>query len=83
MSEPTLFPLPPADPRPEKPCTPAPLGTGPAGETCRGCRHAAGLPHGSKTIYKCDLMQACWTHGGATDIKLRWEACRCWEAKES
>jgi hypothetical protein len=58
--------------------TPSPIGSGPPGETCKTCRSATRIKYHDKTYYKCGLMEKCWTHGGASDIKLRWEACRSW-----
>jgi hypothetical protein len=53
-------------------------GTGPAGETCKSCRHLY-RNRLAKTYLKCALMQAVWTGGGATDVKARAPACRRWE----
>lgn len=56
-------------------------GTGPAGETCKTCRHLARIRY-SKTYLKCALIQAGWTHGPGTDVKARAPACGKWEAAE-
>lgn len=56
-------------------------GTGPAGETCGTCKHKARRVY-SKTYHKCRLMQAIWTHGAATDIRVRSPACSKWEKQE-
>lgn len=55
-----------------------PPGTGPAGETCRTCRHSSYVEH-AKRYYKCGLMRAIWTGGPGTDIKLKSPACAKWE----
>jgi len=59
-------------------CTPAPVGSGPAGETCRTCRHYTRLDYRSGTFLKCGLMEAHWTHGAGTDIRAGWPAFRDW-----
>lgn len=53
-------------------------GTGPAGETCRSCRHYARVEH-AKVYLKCALMRARWTGGPGTDILARSPACSRWE----
>lgn len=55
----------------------APPGTGPAGETCKTCRHLF-RNHQSKTYLKCSLMSAHWTGGPGTDILAGAPACREW-----
>lgn len=60
-------------------CMAARSGTGPAGETCRTCRHCVRLPHSSKTFLKCGLCERQWTHGPGSDIRARWPACKFWE----
>ena len=56
-------------------------GSGPHGETCGSCKHARRMGNvGKKTWAKCRRMQARWTSGAATDIRLRTPACRKWEA---
>jgi len=52
--------------------------TGPAGETCRTCRHLYRRQY-AKTYLKCGLMQIHWTGGTATDVRARDAACRRWE----
>lgn len=64
-----------------RPCTPALPGTGPQGETCRTCIHAAKIQYHDNAYHKCDLMKNLWTHGPGSDIKLKWEACDKWEAR--
>lgn len=59
-------------------------GAGPAGETCRSCRHYAhnhGYEGRSKGYPKCWLMRAIWTNGPGTDIRAGSAACEKWEAK--
>jgi hypothetical protein len=55
-------------------------GTGPEGEKCGSCRHDV-LHKASKNYHKCELRQADWTPGLATDILFRSPACSKWEAK--
>lgn len=62
-------------------CTPVPSGTGPAGETCRTCKHLCHTGHDGKYL-KCGLCREMWTHGPATDLRARWPACAKWETKE-
>jgi hypothetical protein len=59
-------------------CTPAAIGTGPKGETCRTCRHKIRVGG----FLKCGLMERHWTHGAASDLKARWPACWYWSAKD-
>lgn len=54
-------------------------GTGPAGETCRTCRHNVVTEHAAKPYHKCELMRRVWTGGRATDILVRSPACSQWE----
>lgn len=81
--EPLLFdigePKAPAE-RLEDACTPYRPGTGPAGETCRGCAHAVRLAQAT-VFFKCALARNAWTHSRRTDIKLRWPACLRWTPK--
>lgn len=74
-----LFDVGPRRPMPKHPCTPAGVGTGPAGETCGSCRHCV---RPLATFFKCGLMKKAWSHGVATDIKFRWPACLAWQPKE-
>lgn len=57
----------------------APIGSGPAGETCKSCKHSYCNQY-AKRYWKCDLVKA--THGPGSDIRLKWAACSRWEAKE-
>ncbi len=66
---------------PKKPCTPAPVGSGPEGKTCGTCVHRLRVKYHADAYWKCDLMRAGWTHGAASDIKLKWPACREFAAK--
>lgn len=59
----------------------APPGTGPAGETCKTCRHAV-CNRLSKNYWKCDLFPGVWTGSYGTDIRLKSPACRGWEGRE-
>lgn len=68
---------------PEKTCTPAPLGTGPEGETCGTCRYLVRNEYRSGHFLKCELMRKVWTHGPGSDIRAKWRACREWEKIET
>lgn len=60
--------------------TPAPPGTGPAGETCRSCTYYCRVRSRSGSVFrKCGLMQHEWTRGPASDIKAGYAACREWQ----
>ena len=50
-------------------------GSGPAGETCRGCAHAVNRDG----YWKCVLLRARWTSGPGSDIRLKSPACARWE----
>lgn len=56
----------------------APIGSGPAGETCKTCVHSY-AHRMAGTYWKCDLVKP--THGPATDIRLKWAACSRFEKK--
>ena len=58
--------------------TPSLIGSGPDGETCRTCKNAVRLDYHDKAYWKCGLMRSVWTHGAASDIKLKWPACGDW-----
>jgi hypothetical protein len=57
----------------------APPGTGPAGETCKSCKHLF-RKRLAGTYLKCGLMEAVWTGGAGTDVKASSAACAAWEA---
>lgn len=57
-------------------------GTGPAGETCRGCRFYARVHTGANYYRKCLVVMHRWTHGPGTDIKASSPACSFWKPKE-
>lgn len=59
---------------------PARPGTGPAGETCRTCRHLRRTTWRGKAYFKCGLVRA--THGAGTDIRAGADACREWGAAQ-
>lgn len=53
-------------------------GTGPAGETCKSCRHY----HVREGRYrKCLLMRSTWSASTATDIRAGSPACSKWESQ--
>lgn len=58
-----------------------PPGSGPAGETCRGCSHREIVQH-AKAYQKCGLARASWTGGRKTDIRVTDAACAKWEKAE-
>ncbi len=53
-------------------------GTGPAGETCKTCKHYGGVRL-SRLYRKCELTKAQWTSGPGTDILASAPACSKWE----
>lgn len=55
-------------------------GGGPEGETCRTCRHRAGL---LGRFAKCRLARAKWTNSRSSDILLRAPACEKWEGRDA
>lgn len=62
--------------------TPAPIGSGPEGETCRGCRFKVKVGSNCGAYLKCKLMEALWTRGPASDIRAKWAACSEWKPIE-
>lgn len=56
----------------------APIGSGPAGETCGSCKNAYCFEY-AKRYWKCRLVKP--TGGPGTDIRLKWAACARWEPK--
>lgn len=72
------MPIPGASPRQRSRATPAPVGSGPEGETCKTCLHYTRAQYHDYVHLKCGLMRAVWTHGPGTDIKAKWPACREW-----
>ena len=58
-----------------------PPGTGPAGETCKTCKHIFRRRH-AKTYLKCGLNKARWTRGSGSDIRAESPACSKWEAND-
>ena len=59
-------------------------GTGPKDETCGSCKHLVRVRTGAgKAFPKCGLNRAAWTHGGKTDVRVRWAACSKWERAEA
>jgi hypothetical protein len=65
---------------PARPCTAAPVGSGPAGETCGTCEHLVRrVSPSGKRFLKCGLVRQLWTKGPGSDIRAKWPACRCFE----
>lgn len=58
-------------------------GLGPAGETCKSCRHYARVQGGARVYLKCLLMRDQWTRGPGTDIKAGSPACQRWEKPDA
>jgi hypothetical protein len=55
-------------------------GIGPEGAKCKGCKFLIRTTSNSnKVYYKCDLVGV--THGAATDVRVRWDACRMYEVE--
>lgn len=65
-----------AEARSRSRATPAPVGSGPVGETCKGCAHYTRVQYHDSIFRKCGLMRDEWTHGPGTDIKASFAACR-------
>ena len=63
-------------------CTPKEIGSGPIGETCKTCDFCERIKWHDKAYHKCRLMRKHWTHGGGSDIRLKWAACKSWFPKE-
>jgi len=55
---------------------------GPAGETCRTCRHAYYRQQG-KRYWKCAIAKRAATNGPGTDIRLKDPACARWEKEDT
>jgi hypothetical protein len=56
-------------------------GTGPAGESCRTCKHLY-RHEMANTYFKCSLMRRIWTRGPGSDIRAKSPACARWEIKD-
>ncbi len=53
-------------------------GTGPKGETCKSCYYRVRNVSGSGRVFqKCGLIR--WTHGAATDIRVKSPSCSKWK----
>jgi hypothetical protein len=52
-------------------------GRGPSGKQCGDCAHLIRNHHRSAVHFKCECYKL--THGAATDIKLKWPACKKFE----
>ncbi len=50
-----------------------PYGRGPEGARCGDCRFQIVTGRGSRRYFKCRKRGI--THGAATDIRLKWNAC--------
>jgi hypothetical protein len=54
------------------------FGKGPDGAICKSCAYLFAHQPGNKRFYKCELRN--FTHGAASDHKVRWPACGRYEA---
>lgn len=54
-------------------------GSGPAGETCKGCAHLKRREFSGRTVNKCGLNKKNW--GPSTDIRLDAPSCVHWTKK--
>ena len=48
-------------------------GKGPAGATCKYCRHLIRIKPGANVFLKCELAGV--SHSEATDWRAKWSAC--------
>lgn len=60
--------------------TPASVGSGPDGMTCKQCEFYVRVHYQAGIYLKCGKMQKYWTHGAGTDIRAKWTACSEFEA---
>jgi hypothetical protein len=61
--------------------TPADPGSGPAGETCKTCKHRrVDITRAEKRFHKCSLVRS--TKGPGTDIRVSTPACARWERRD-
>lgn len=59
-------------------------GSGPVGETCGSCEHYThAYVRSGRHFRKCGLMEAHWTHGPGSDIKMKSPACSMWEQEQT
>lgn len=58
--------------------TPAPIGSGPTGETCGSCVFCNAKGGVAGRYLKCYQTDGAWDQGKATDIKAKWPACSEW-----
>lgn len=52
-----------------------------AGKRCKDCLFCVKQDGVAGDYHKCRLMRAYWTGGRATDILVKWPACRKFQAK--
>jgi hypothetical protein len=52
-------------------------GTGPKGQTCGTCCHRRATGNAGR-FWKCAVIQAAWTHGPGSDLRLKDPACSRW-----
>ena len=68
---------------PDRPLTPAPVGSLDSDETCHTCRHCVCHEAHGTPYRKCALMRKYWTLKLASCIRPGWFACRRWQAIET
>ncbi|MCK5612307.1 hypothetical protein KAR91_61110 [Candidatus Pacearchaeota archaeon] len=54
-------------------------GIGPEGAKCKGCKFLIRTKPSNRVYYKCKFVGV--THGAATDVRVRWDACRMYEVE--
>jgi hypothetical protein len=55
-------------------------GYGPKGKTCKTCHYLIKTKYHGKVYYKCDWRGI--TASAASDIRLKWNACRLYEEQD-
>ncbi len=81
MTQPELFEVGKRTPEPKQQGHYRLPGSGPEGETCKTCKYSVAPGRSLHRYYKCQLIYKGWTHGYASDIRLKDPACSGWEAK--
>lgn len=60
-----------------------PPGTGPAGETCKTCKHITVKGNCAGRYLKCRRSISKWTGGRKSDILANSPACSGWESRDN
>lgn len=55
------------------------FGTGPDGQTCKGCVHLVQYTPGGKSFLKCDLAGV--SRSESTDWRAKWQSCGRFELR--